>query len=66
MVYDVTRRDTIQSIPAWAADAVKYAGTSAKLFLLADKVDLCSERIVDIDEGCTFGTELGAGPSCRR
>lgn len=58
-VFDVTRRETLQSLEAkWMADFDSYATyPNAVKMIIANKVDLEDERQVSSDEGAAFARD---------
>ncbi|HMF30740.1 MAG TPA: Rab family GTPase [Candidatus Lokiarchaeia archaeon] len=60
LVYDITRRETLQSLPTWQAGIEKYAGRETLYFVFGNKCDLESERAVTTAEGESMTRELGA------
>ncbi|MFW9830310.1 MAG: Rab family GTPase [Candidatus Thorarchaeota archaeon] len=60
LVYDVTRRQTFDSIPTWYTEVSTVTGTVPSV-LLANKVDLVDQRQVSSEEGMAYARQLGWG-----
>ncbi|KAG8989856.1 GTP-binding protein [Tulasnella sp. JGI-2019a] len=58
IVYDVTNRNSFESVSSWIHN-VKSSGSAAILCLLANKCDLLDERVVTGYEGRKLATESG-------
>ncbi|MFW9780046.1 MAG: Rab family GTPase [Candidatus Heimdallarchaeota archaeon] len=60
LVYDLTRKDTLEKLPLWVEQLRKYS-PEAKLYLVGNKDDLEEERVITQEEGRHAGMdELGA------
>jgi GTPase SAR1 family protein len=53
-VYDVTRRDTFESLATWLEDARQHANPNITIMLIGNKSDLESRRVVSREEGQRF------------
>ncbi|MFX1580722.1 MAG: Rab family GTPase, partial [Promethearchaeota archaeon] len=60
LVYDVTRRQTFDALPAWYTEVSQVTG-AVPTVLLANKVDLTVERQITTDEGMAYAQQLGWG-----
>jgi small GTP-binding protein len=58
IVYDVTRRETFESVRRWYNEAIRVEPT-IMIMMIANKVDLVDQRVVTEDEGKALATELG-------
>jgi len=58
LVFDVTRRETFESINDWNED-IKEAAPSISLILVGNKIDLTEQRDVSMEEGENLAEELG-------
>ncbi|KAG0259064.1 Ras- protein Rab-4A, partial [Mortierella polycephala] len=58
LVYDISNRNTFNSITKWIADARKLAGADIALMLVGNKLDL-EDREVSYLEACRFAQENG-------
>ena len=54
LVYDVTRRDTFESLATWLEDARQHANPNITIMLIGNKSDLESRRVVSREEGQRF------------
>jgi len=59
LVYDVTRRETFESLATWLEDARQHANPNITIMLIGNKADLDSRRTVSRDEGEQFARENG-------
>jgi len=59
LVYDVTRRDTFESLATWLEDARQHANPNITIMLIGNKSDLESRRVVSREEGQRFAQENG-------
>lgn len=50
LVYDVTRRETLEKVHLWSAELLKYS-PKAQIYLIGNKKDLENERLVSTEEG---------------
>ena len=60
LVFDVTRRQTFDAIPAWYSEVSQVTGTVPTV-LLANKVDLVDQRQASTEEGMAYAQQLGWG-----
>jgi Ras-related protein Rab-11A len=51
LVYDVTRRDTFDSINKWVPELIQAGDKQVTIILVGNKIDLESERQVSSEEG---------------
>lgn len=54
LVYDVTRRDTFESLATWLEDARQHANPNITIMLIGNKSDLDNRRVVSREEGERF------------
>ena len=59
LVYDITRRDSFDSIISWEEEIRKSAPKNTVLFLVGNKTDLNKERVINTQEGKNKAEELG-------
>ncbi|MFX0084998.1 MAG: Rab family GTPase [Candidatus Hodarchaeota archaeon] len=57
LVYDLTRRDTLEKLPLWIDQLQKYS-PETRMYLIGNKNDLTDERIISFEEGETAKKEL--------
>lgn len=58
-VFDLTRRDSFESIEEWKKEAERYTGDVPRL-LLGNKVDLAEQRVISKQEGEDLAKKIGA------
>ncbi|XP_053575008.1 ras-related protein Rab-19 [Bombina bombina] len=59
IAYDITRRQTFESIPHWIHEAEKYGAANLMLMLIGNKSDLLEKRQVLFEEACTLAEKHG-------
>ena len=59
LVYDITRRDTFESIKKWFVEIKKEAAQHCLMILVGNKIDLKSTRVISTIEGAGLAKELG-------
>lgn len=59
LIYDITKRDTFDSIIDWEKEIRNNAPNDSVLFLVGNKSDLIKERVVTLQEGKNKAEELG-------
>eukprot|EP01133_Synstelium_polycarpum_P003903 gene3903-4517_t len=59
IVYDITRRETFESLTSWLSDCRKYSTGDVTIALIGNKCDLESSRQVSTSEAKDFATEHG-------
>ncbi len=64
LVYDITRRDSVEHLPRWLGDAIKSCGADIKTAVLGNKSDLINRRAVDHGIGEHFAKEIQAELYC--
>jgi Ras-related protein Rab-2A len=57
LVYDLTRKDTLEKLPLWIDQLHKYS-PDARMYLIGNKNDLVEERIISFKEGETAKEKL--------
>ncbi len=57
LVFDTTRKSTFLELPRWLEEADKALGMRIPIVLLANKVDLVEERVIDTETGKQFAEE---------
>ncbi|OHT00815.1 small GTP-binding protein [Tritrichomonas foetus] len=60
LVYDVTSKDTLEGLEAWAAEIADKAPHNIKLAVIGNKIDLEDERAVSTQLGKDFAEQLNA------
>ena len=56
-VYDITRKESFDSIPKWFSDVLDIKSNEAVFVLIGNKIDLENERKVSFEEGKKFADE---------
>lgn len=59
VVYDVTRKESFDSIQNWLSDVNAYAGADVSKLLVGTKTDKKSEREVSTEQGEQLAEKLG-------
>merc|ERR1712093_520067 len=59
LVYDITRRETFNSLASWLDDARQHANANMTIMLIGNKSDLTHRRAVTTEEGEAFAQEHG-------
>ena len=59
LVYDITRRETFNSLASWLEDARQHANANMTIMLIGNKSDLTHRRAVTTEEGEAFAKEHG-------
>ncbi len=57
LVYDVTSKSSWRELPHWIEETESALGHRIPIILLANKVDLVNERIIDTEMGMKFADE---------
>jgi len=57
LVYDTTRKNTFADLPKWLDETDKALGKRIPIIILANKVDLADERVIDTEMGMRFVEE---------
>ena len=57
LVYDTTRKSTFLELPKWLEETDKALGKRIPIIVLANKVDLIEERVIDTQMGMQFVQE---------
>ncbi|KAI8993684.1 ras family-domain-containing protein [Pilobolus umbonatus] len=57
LVYDITRRETFENLPAWLADVRQCANPNTAIMLIGNKSDLDSNRKVSREEAEKFAQD---------
>ena len=60
LVYDLTRRDTLDKLPLWIEQLHKYS-PEAKIYLVGNKNDLVNDRDIPYEAGEAAKQELNMG-----
>jgi len=58
VVYDVSNPASFEKIPQWVDDIERYATNTCAKLLVANKVDLVSERKVSVEQGSAMAAQL--------
>ena len=56
-VYDITRKESFDSIPKWFSDVLDIKSNEAVFVLIGNKIDLENERKVSFEQGKKFADE---------
>ncbi|XP_068129194.1 ras-related protein Rab-19 [Hyperolius riggenbachi] len=59
IAYDVTRRQTFESVPHWIHEVEKYGAANLMVMLIGNKSDLVENRQVLFEESCTLAEKFG-------
>ena len=59
LIYDITNRDSFDSISLWVNEIKNNSPADAILFLVGNKTDLTKERVISYQEGKNKADELG-------
>ena len=59
IVYDITRRDSFDSLEHWVADYRSVQGMDKSIVIIGNKIDLDDSRVVTKEEGEAFAKSLG-------
>ncbi|KAG8549057.1 hypothetical protein GDO81_022923 [Engystomops pustulosus] len=59
IAYDITRRQTFESVPHWIHEVEKYGAANLMLMLIGNKSDLVENRQILFEEACTFAEKHG-------
>ncbi|KAK1431080.1 hypothetical protein QVD17_14297 [Tagetes erecta] len=59
LVYDITRRETLNHLASWLEDARQHANANMTVMLIGNKCDLAHRRAVSTEEGEQFAKENG-------
>ncbi|XP_040294755.1 ras-related protein Rab-19 [Bufo bufo] len=61
IAYDITQRQTFESVPHWIHEVEKYGAANLMLMLIGNKSDLVEKRQILFEEACTFAEKHGLG-----
>ncbi|MEE6477717.1 hypothetical protein FKM82_011600 [Ascaphus truei] len=59
IAYDITRRQTFDSVTHWIHEAEKYGAANLMLMLIGNKSDLLEKRQILFEEACTLAENHG-------
>jgi len=59
LFFDLTNRESFESLPTFLEEAKKYGSKDAVPFLVGGKLDLVDERVVTNEEGAKFASDHG-------
>ncbi|KAM8974143.1 ras-related protein Rab-19 [Pelodytes ibericus] len=59
IAYDITRRQTFESVPHWIHEVEKYGAANLMLMLIGNKSDLLEKRQILFEEACTLAEKHG-------
>ncbi len=59
IVYDITRRDSFDSLDHWVTDYRSVQGEDKSIVIIGNKIDLEESRVVTTEEGEAFAKSLG-------
>ena len=57
--YDITSRQSFESVKVWIEQARQIRGDDLSIFLVGNKIDLADKRQVGTEEGQSLANELG-------
>ena len=57
MVYDVTNRESFESLSIWLNEIREHGGEDIDIILCGNKIDLPSHRMVSVEEGENWAAE---------
>lgn len=60
MVYDITSKDTLQSLEEWSSEIADKAPHNIKFVVIGNKCDLSEKREVSTEAGKSMAEQLGA------
>lgn len=58
LVYDVTKRDSYDSVSAWMSKICRHATDGTQKLLMGNKCDMEAERVVTLEEGEELATKF--------
>ncbi|XP_044127423.1 ras-related protein Rab-19 [Bufo gargarizans] len=61
IAYDITQRQTFESVPHWIHEVEKYGAANLMLMLIGNKSDLVEKRQILFEDACTFAEKHGLG-----
>ncbi|KAG9462239.1 ras-related protein Rab-19 [Eleutherodactylus coqui] len=61
IAYDITQRQTFESVPHWIYEVEKYGAANLMLMLIGNKSDLVEKRQILFEEACTLAEKHGLG-----
>ncbi|XP_075715928.1 ras-related protein Rab-19 [Rhinoderma darwinii] len=59
IAYDITQRQTFESVPHWIHEVEKYGASNLMLMLIGNKTDLVEKRQILFEEACTLAEKHG-------
>lgn len=59
IAYDITRRQTFESVPHWIHEVERYGAANLKVMLIGNKTDLAENRQILFEEACTLAEKFG-------
>ncbi|XP_030071096.1 ras-related protein Rab-19 isoform X2 [Microcaecilia unicolor] len=59
IAYDISRRQTFESVPHWIHEVEKYGAANVVLMLIGNKADLLENRQVLFEDACTLAEKHG-------
>ncbi|KAE8613238.1 hypothetical protein XENTR_v10007636 [Xenopus tropicalis] len=59
IAYDITRRQSFESVPHWIYEAEKYGAANLMMMLIGNKSDLAEKRQILFEEACTLAEKHG-------
>ena len=60
MVYDVTSKESLDSLDDWATEISDKAPHNIKFVVIGNKIDMADQRVISTDEGKNIAQQLGA------
>ncbi|CAH2276543.1 Ras-related Rab-19 [Pelobates cultripes] len=59
IAYDITRRQTFESVPHWIHEVEKYGAANLMVMLIGNKSDMLEQRQILFEEACTLAEKHG-------
>nr|XP_033806674.1 ras-related protein Rab-19 isoform X2 [Geotrypetes seraphini]XP_033806675.1 ras-related protein Rab-19 isoform X2 [Geotrypetes seraphini] len=59
IAYDISRRQTFESVPQWIHEVEKYGAANVVMMLIGNKADLLENRQVLFEDACTLAEKHG-------
>ena len=59
LVYDITKKNTFESVERWLTELKDYADSKIVVMLVGNKCDLRDEREVSVEEGTAAAAKFG-------
>ncbi|KAM5173007.1 ras-related protein Rab-19 isoform 2-T2 [Mantella aurantiaca] len=59
IAYDITRRQTFESIPHWIHEVERYGAANLMVMLIGNKSDMVENRQILFEDACTLAEKFG-------